>query len=49
MIVEVKCKMENGRRFASTDRHCEERSNLNAYASSDNCKIVSSAEKAFSQ
>ncbi len=30
-------------------RHCEERSNLNAHASSDRCKIASSAEKAFSQ
>jgi len=31
------------------NRHCEERSNLNAHASSDRCKIASSAEKAFSQ
>lgn len=32
MIVAVKGKMENGRRFASTDRHCKKRSNLNAVA-----------------
>ncbi len=30
-------------------RHCEERSNVNAHAGSDRCKIALSAEKAFSQ
>jgi len=32
MIVEVKCKMENGLKIASPRRHCEERSNVNAAA-----------------
>jgi len=32
MIVEVKCKMENGLKLASTSRHCEERRNFNAIA-----------------
>jgi len=35
--------------FLIKSRHCDVRSNLKAHASSDRCKIASSAEKTFSQ